>query len=209
MNQPASPSLTPVKDAGPVALIVLGFTLAVTGVGFAFDPTAMIGIYYAILVGGFAMVITSMLCLSNGLHYPGYINGIIGCWLIGLFLLLTFGADDAHFTNHATGWYALLMAVPSLILTIPAYLHRDNIPFMIAAPALTLLFVTMGLADLTGPHALLLNISGGLALLAAICVWFAGARMMLENVAPAHVAGPGGDHGGSASERGHISVVTQ
>lgn len=189
MNQSEKPSAAPVKDAGPMALIVLGFTLAVTGVGFAFDPTALVGIYYAILVGGIALVITSMLCLNHGLHYPGYINGIIGCWLIGLFLLLTFGVDDKDFTSHATGWYALLMAVPSLILTIPAYLHRDNIAFMIAAPVLTALFITMGLADLTGPHAPLLSVSGGLALVAACCVWFAGARMMLANVAPPRSSG--------------------
>lgn len=178
----------PVTDAGPVALLLLGFTLFMIGVGFAIDQTAAVGVDYAILVSAIAQLVAGVLCLIKGLHFPGYVMTTFGCFLTGLFCLLTIGVANAEstgkmFTGHAVGWYSLAIVFPLAILNVPVFKHRD-VPFMIAFPILTLLNLTLGLSELTGPRTELLQLTGWLALAAAPVIWFKAARDIYAITAP-------------------------
>lgn len=194
MAQPEQTPHTPLTDAGPVALLLLGFTLFMIGVGFAIDQTAAVGVDYAILVSAIAQLLAGVLCLIKGLHFAGYVMTTFGCFLTGLFCLLTIGAASAEstdkiFTSHAVGWYVLAIVFPLAILNIPVFVHRD-IPFMIAFPLLTLMNLALGLAELTGPRAVLLQITGWLALVAAPVVWFKAAKDVFAHTAPTHAHTP-------------------
>ncbi|HEU4360972.1 MAG TPA: GPR1/FUN34/YaaH family transporter [Mycobacterium sp.] len=191
MTRPEQVSNSSMSDPGPAALIVLGFMLALIGIGFVFDPKAVVAADYAILIAGAAELLAGVLSFIKGLHYSGYAMTIFGLLLLGLFFLLTGGPVNAHMTHrlfdgHTVGWYVALMAVPLWFLVIPAALVREYLA-VVALLVLSGQVLTLGLAELTGPP-VLLKVSGWLALTGAALIWFGAVRDMLTNLAAAHAA---------------------
>ncbi len=138
-------------DPTPIALAIFAFALAAYGVRFisvngatlAAGPTTE-ALNYAVLVAAIAQAVSGFIAVIRGFAYPGYVTGTLGLWLFGFYMLITSGAANKEFTPDALAWYVLLAVVPVVLLSIPAFMHR-NIPFMIAFVAITVLLVLLGL----------------------------------------------------------------
>jgi hypothetical protein len=137
-------------DPMPIAFGLFAFALAVFAVRFVTVDTATVaagstteGLNYAVLVAGIGEVLASVLGIVRGLRYPAYLTGMFGLWLIGLYLLVTVGADSKEFTPNAVAWYAILLAIPVAIMAVPAIVDR-NIPLIIAFIALIGVLLTLG-----------------------------------------------------------------
>jgi hypothetical protein len=137
-------------DPSPAALAMFAFALAVYGLRFVSvsDATlatgpATVALNYAVLAAAIADIICGVIALVRGLSYPGYVMMIFGTWLVGFYLVITAGGQQA-FTPDAVGWYVLFLEAPVLILAIPAFVHRDLL-FSVAFTALAVLVILLGL----------------------------------------------------------------
>ncbi|TAN30375.1 MAG: hypothetical protein EPN30_01160 [Actinomycetota bacterium] len=190
-------------DPTPVALAIFAFALAAYGVRFisvdgatlAAGPTTE-ALNYAVLAAAIAQAVSGFIAIIRGFAYPGYVTGTLGLWLFGFYMLVTSGAASKEFTPDALAWYVLLAVVPVVILSIPAFMHR-NIPFMVAFVAITALLILLGLGYHDLYHALtaaaisksapslstavdLVKTSAYFSFIAAIALWWAFAVMLVR-----------------------------
>jgi hypothetical protein len=193
---PAERSLSSATaDPGAIGLSLFGFALFLYGVQFVVyagaapgASTSAVATIYAILIAGAGETLAGVLYLLRGQGYQASVLCGFGLWLLGLYLLLTLGADNRAFSPDAVGWYAIALIVPVAFMAIPSVLHR-NVAFIVAFVALigVLLFLGVGFlaANLTAtppvpPSASLLRISGICAWIAVVPLWYSAARIVLE-----------------------------
>src|SRR6266700_2435906 len=165
-------------DPGAIGLSLFGFALFLYGVQFV--------VYAGAAPGAATSSVATILC--------GF-----GLWLLGLYLLLTLGAENKGFAPDAVGWYAIALIAPVAFMAVPSILHR-NAAFSLAFVALigVLLFLGIGFlsADLAArppvpPSASMLRVSGILAWAAAAALWYSAARIVLAiGNGPADTAAP-------------------
>jgi hypothetical protein len=181
-------------DPGAIGLSLFGFALFVYGIQFVVyagaapgTATSSVATIYAVLVAAIGETLAGVLYLLRGQGYQASILCGFGLWLLGLYLLLTLGAENKNFSPDAVGWYAIALIVPVAFMAIPSIQHR-NAAFILAFLALigVLLFLGIGFlsADLAArppvpPSAGLLRVSGIFAWIAAAPLWFAAARIVL------------------------------
>src|SRR5579859_5998606 len=139
-------------DPGAIGLSLFGFALFLYGVQFVVYANAAPGAAtssaattYAVLVAAAGEVLAGVLYLLRGQGYQASILCGFGLWLLGLYLLLTLGAESRNFSPDAVGWYAIALIIPVAFMAIPSFQHR-NVPFMTAFVALigVLLFLGIG-----------------------------------------------------------------
>ncbi len=174
------------SDAGPVAIALFGFTLALFGLQYALDIHVVAGLNYALLVSGAAEVLCGFLCLARGLAYSGYVLAIYGFWVVGLYLLLTVGVGSKAFTTDAVAWYVLLQLVPTVYLAVPAFVFR-HVPFIVAFLAIAGLILALGIGTAAGSD-VLTRASGWFAFVGAAAIWFVGGGEVLRNTGARPVA---------------------
>ncbi len=181
-------------DPGAIGLSLFGFALFVYGVQFVAyagaapgAATSSVATIYAILVAAAGETLAGIFYLLRGQGYQASILCGFGLWLLGLYLLLTLGADNKAFAPDAVGWYSIALIVPVAYMGIPSLLHR-NVPLIIAFVALigVLLFLGIGFlsADLAAkppvpPSVNELRVSGSFAFLAAAALWYRAAGIVL------------------------------
>jgi hypothetical protein len=181
-------------DPGAIGLSLFGFALFVYGIQFVVyagaapgTATSSVATIYAVLVAAIGETLAGVLYLLRGQGYQASILCGFGLWLLGLYLLLTLGAENKNFSPDAVGWYAIALIVPVAFMAIPSIQHR-NAAFILAFLALigVLLFLGIGFlsADLAArppvpPSAGLLRVSGIFAWIAAAPLWYAAARIVL------------------------------
>jgi hypothetical protein len=181
-------------DPGAIGLSLFGFALFVYGIQFVVyagaapgTATSSVATIYAVLVAAIGETLAGVLYLLRGQGYQASILCGFGLWLLGLYLLLTLGAENKNFAPDAVGWYAIALIVPVAFMAIPSIQHR-NVAFILAFLALigVLLFLGIGFlsADLAArppvpPSAGLLRVSGVFAWIAAAPLWYAAARIVL------------------------------
>src|SRR5215471_10039549 len=177
-------------DPGAIGLSLFGFALFLYGIQFVVyagaapgAATSSVATIYAILVAAVGETLAGILYILRGQGYQASILCGFGLWLLGLYLLLTLGADNKAFAPDAVGWYAIALIVPVAYMSIPSFLHR-NVPLVIAFVALILLLLFLGIGFLTAkppvpPSVNLLRISGACAFLAAAALWFRAAGIVL------------------------------
>jgi hypothetical protein len=192
-------------DPGAIGLSLFGFALFVYGIQFVVyagaapgTATSSVATIYAVLVAAIGETLAGVLYLLRGQGYQASILCGFGLWLLGLYLLLTLGAENKNFAPDAVGWYAIALIVPVAFMAIPSIQHR-NVAFILAFLALigVLLFLGIGFlsADLAArppvpPSAGLLRVSGVFAWIAAAPLWYAAARIVLAiGTSPADDAG--------------------
>ncbi len=197
-------------DPGAIGLSLFGFALFIYGVQFVVyagaapgAATSSVATIYAVLVAAVGETLAGILYLLRGQGYQASILCSFGLWLLGLYLLLTLGAENKSFSPDAVGWYAIALIIPVAIMAIPSVRHR-NTAFIVAFAALigVLLFLGIGFlsADLAAsppvpPSEGLLRVSGIFAWIAAAPLWYAAARIILASGAsPASPAAP--EHNG-------------
>jgi len=182
-------------DPGAIGLSLFGFALFLYGVQFVVyagaapgAATSAVATTYAVLVAAAGETLAGVLYLLRGQGYQASILCGFGLWLLGLYLLLTLGADNKAFSPDAVGWYAIALVVPVAFMAIPSIMHR-NPAFILAFVALigVLLFLGIGFlnANLAAtppvpPSTSLLRISGICAWVAAAPLWYAAARSVLD-----------------------------
>jgi hypothetical protein len=158
-------------DPTPIAFGMFGFALLIYGVRFVnVAPTTLTGAStyaatYGVLIAGLAQTLVAGFAIVRGMSYPGWILGLFGMWLIGLFLLLTHidtsplakvpagdarakaaaNATIAAWHANSVGWYVLALLIPLVLMAVPAFVHR-NVPFFIAFAGLIGLIALLGLA---------------------------------------------------------------
>ncbi|MGH3393277.1 MAG: GPR1/FUN34/YaaH family transporter [Streptosporangiaceae bacterium] len=191
---------------------LFGFALFLYGIQFVVyanaapgAATSSVATIYAVLIAAIGETLAGVLYLLRGQGYQASVLCGFGLWLLGLYLLLTLGAENKSFAPDAVGWYAIALIVPVAFMAIPSVLHR-NVPFILAFVALigVLLFLGVGFlsANLAAkppipPSASLLRVSGIFAWIATAPLWYSAARIVLavgkdtaEQPAPAASAGP-------------------
>jgi hypothetical protein len=189
-----------IADPGAIGLSLFGFALFLYGIQFVVysgaapgTATSSVATIYAILVAAVGETLAGVLYLLRGQGYQASILCGFGLWLLGLYLLLTLGAENKGFAPPAVGWYAIALIIPVAFMAIPSIQHRDPV-FGLAFVALigVLLFLGMGFlgADLAAkppvpPSTGLLRLSGVFAWIAAAPLWYAAARIVLEAGRPA------------------------
>jgi hypothetical protein len=195
-------------DPGAIGLSLFGFALFLYGVQFVVyagaapgAATSAVATIYALLIAGVGETLAGVLYLLRGQGYQASVLCGFGLWLLGLYLLLTLGAENKAFSPDAVGWYAIALIIPVAFMAFPSVLHR-NVAFVVAFVALigVLLFLGIGFlsANLTAappvpPSTSLLRISGICAWIAAVPLWYSAARIVLEvgrAAAPAAAASP-------------------
>lgn len=195
-------------DPGAIGLSLFGFALFLYGVQFVVyagaapgAATSAVATTYAVLVAAAGETLAGVVYLLRGQGYQASILCGFGLWLLGLYLLLTLGADNKAFSPDAVGWYAIALVVPVAFMAIPSIMHR-NAAFILAFVALigVLLFLGIGFlsANLAAtppvpPSTNLLRISGICAWVAAAPLWYAAARIVLDvgKAAAGHAAATG------------------
>jgi hypothetical protein len=181
-------------DPGAIGLSLFGFALFLYGVQFVVYATAAPGAAtssvattYAILVAAVGETLAGLLYILRGQGYQASILCGFGLWLLGLYLLLTLGAENKAFSPDAVGWYAVALIVPVAFMSIPSIQHR-NLPLIVAFVALIglLLFLGIGFlsANLTAkppvpPSVNELRISGIFAFIAAAALWYRAMEIVL------------------------------
>jgi hypothetical protein len=181
-------------DPGAIGLSLFGFALFLYGIQFVVyagaapgAATSSVATIYAVLIAAVGETVAGVLYLFRGQGYQASILCGFGLWLLGLYLLLTLGAENKAFSPDAVGWYAIALIIPVAFMAVPSILHR-NAPFILAFVALigVLLFLGIGFlsANLTAappvpPSTSLLRISGIFAWVAAAPLWYAAARIVL------------------------------
>jgi succinate-acetate transporter protein len=199
-------------DPGAIGLSLFGFALFVYGIQFVAyagaapgAATSSVATIYAVLIAGIGETLAGILYVLRGQGYQASILCAFGLWLLGLYLLLTLGADNKAFSPDAVGWYAVALIVPVAVMAIPSIQHR-NAAFIVAFLALIglLLFLGMGFlsANLAAkppvpPSVNELRVSGICAFVAAAALWYAAARIVL-----AIGASPAGSHAGEPAVAG-------
>lgn len=194
-------------DPGAIGLSLFGFALFLYGVQFVVyagaapgAATSSVATIYAILVAAVGETLAGVLYILRGQGYQASIFCGFGLWLLGLYLLLTLGAENKSFAPDAVGWYAIALIVPVAFVAIPSILHR-NAAFGLAFVALigVLLFLGIGFLSanlaakpLVPPSVNLLRVSGVFAWVAAAALWYSAARIVLAiSRSPAdHATGP-------------------
>ncbi len=193
-------------DPGAIGLSLFGFALFLYGVQFVVyagaapgAATSSVATIYAILVAAVGETLAGVLYILRGQGYQASILCGFGLWLLGLYLLLTLGAENKGFAPDAVGWYAIALIAPVAFMAVPSILHR-NAAFSLAFVALigVLLFLGIGFlsADLAArppvpPSASMLRVSGILAWAAAAALWYSAARIVLAiGNGPADTAAP-------------------
>ncbi len=193
-------------DPGAIGLSLFGFALFLYGVQFVVyagaapgAATSSVATIYAILVAAVGETLAGVLYILRGQGYQASILCGFGLWLLGLYLLLTLGAENKGFAPDAVGWYAIALIAPVAFMAIPSILHR-NVAFTLAFAALAglLLFLGIGFlaANLTAkppvpPSVNMLRVSGILAWAAAAALWYSAARIVLAiGNGPADTAAP-------------------
>src|SRR5215472_15678985 len=138
-------------DPGAIGLSLFGFALFLYGVQFVVyanaapgAATSSVATIYAILVA-VGETLAGLLYILRGQGYQASILCGFGLWLLGLYLLLTLGAENKAFSPDAVGWYAIALIAPVAFMAIPSILHR-NAAFILAFAALigVLLFLGTG-----------------------------------------------------------------
>lgn len=181
-------------DPGAIGLSLFGFALFVYGIQFVVyagaapgAATSSVATIYAVLVAAIGETLAGILYALRGQGYQASILCAFGLWLLGLYLLLTLGADNKAFSPDAVGWYAIALIVPVAFMAIPSIQHR-NPSFSLAFLALIGLLLFLGLgflsADLAAkppvaPSVNELRVSGICAFVAAAALWYAAARIVL------------------------------
>jgi hypothetical protein len=199
-------------DPGAIGLSLFGFALFVYGIQFVVyanaapgAATSSVATTYAVLVAAVGETLAGILYVLRGQGYQASILCAFGLWLLGLYLLLTLGADNKAFSPDAVGWYAIALIIPVAFMAIPSIQHR-NAAFILAFLALIglLLFLGIGFlsADLTAkppvpPSVNELRVSGIFAFVAAAALWYSAARIIL-----AIGASPAGSHAAEPAAAG-------
>jgi hypothetical protein len=181
-------------DPGAIGLSLFGFALFVYGVQFVVyanaapgAATSSVATIYAVLVAAIGETLAGIFYILRGQGYQASILCGFGLWLLGLYLLLTLGADNKAFAPPAVGWYAIALIVPVAYMSIPSFPHR-NLPLIIAFMALIglLLFLGIGFlsANLTAkppvpPSVNELRVSGVFAFIAAAALWYRAMTIVL------------------------------
>ena len=181
-------------DPGAIGLSLFGFALFVYGIQFVVyagaapgTATSSVATIYAVLVAAIGETLAGILYLLRGQGYQASILCAFGLWLLGLYLLLTLGADNKAFSTDAVGWYAIALIVPVAFMAIPSIQHR-NAPFILAFLALIGLLLFLGIGFLSAnlaakppvpPSVNELRVSGICAFVAAAALWYAAARIVL------------------------------
>ena len=181
-------------DPGAIGLSLFGFALFLYGVQFVVyanaapgAATSSVATTYAILVAAVGETLAGILYILRGQGYQASILCGFGLWLLGLYLLLTLGAENKAFSPDAVGWYAIALIVPVAFMSIPSFLHR-NLPLIVAFVALIglLLFLGTGFlsANLTAkppvpPSVNELRVSGIFAFIAAAALWYRAMAIVL------------------------------
>jgi hypothetical protein len=181
-------------DPGGIGLSLFGFALFVYGVQFVVyasaapgAATSSVATIYAVLVAAVGETLAGIFYILRGQGYQASILCGFGLWLLGLYLLLTLGADNKAFAPPAVGWYAIALIVPVAYMSIPSFLHR-NVPLIAAFVALIglLLFLGIGFlsANLTAkppvpPSVNELRVSGIFAFIAAAALWYRAMTIVL------------------------------
>ena len=194
-------------DPGAIGLSLFGFALFLYGVQFVVyanaapgAATSSVATTYAILVAAVGETLAGILYILRGQGYQASILCGFGLWLLGLYLLLTLGAENKAFSPDAVGWYAIALIVPVAFMSIPSFLHR-NLPLIVAFVALIglLLFLGVGFlsANLTAkppvpPSVNELRVSGIFAFIAAAALWYRAMAIVLAigKSTPDHATAP-------------------
>ena len=194
MSQERASLASATADPGAIGLSLFGFALFLYGIQFVVyagtapgAATSSVATIYAILVAAVGETLAGILYILRGQGYQASILCGFGLWLLGLYLLLTLGAENKGFAPDAVGWYAIALIAPVAFMAIPSILHR-NAAFILAFAALigVLLFLGTGFlsANLAAkppvpPSVSLLRVSGVLAWVAAAALWYSAARIVL------------------------------
>jgi succinate-acetate transporter protein len=194
MSQERASLLSPTGDPGAIGLSLFGFALFVYGIQFVAyagaapgAATSSVATIYAVLVAAAGETLAGILYIIRGQGYQASILCSFGLWLVGLYLLLTLGADNKAFAPPAVGWYAIALIIPVAYMGIPSVMHR-NVPLVVAFVALIglLLFLGVGFlsANLTArppvpPSVNELKVSGVFAFIAAAALWYRAAGIVL------------------------------
>ena len=181
-------------DPGAIGLSLFGFALFVYGIQFVVyanaapgAATSSVATIYAVLVAAIGETLAGIFYILRGQGYQASILCGFGLWLLGLYLLLTLGADNKAFAPPAVGWYAVALIVPVAYMSIPSFMRR-NVPLSIAFVALIglLLFLGIGFlsANLTAkppvpPSVNELRVSGIFAFIAAAALWYRAMTIVL------------------------------
>lgn len=192
-------------DPGAIGLSLFGFALFLYGIQFVVyagaapgTATSSVATTYAILVAAVGETLAGLLYILRGQGYQASVLCAFGLWLLGLYLLLTLGAENKNFAPDAVGWYAIALIVPVAFMAIPSILHR-NVAFILAFAALIGVLLFLGLGFLSAnlavkppvpPSANLLRVSGILAWVATAALWYSAARVVLAIGGPAESAAP-------------------
>jgi succinate-acetate transporter protein len=197
-------------DPGAIGLSLFGFALFLYGVQFVVyanaapgAATSSVATTYAILVAAVGETLAGLLYILRGQGYQASILCGFGLWLLGLYLLLTLGAESKAFSPDAVGWYSIALIVPVAFMSIPSFQHR-NPPLIAAFVALIGLLLLLGIgflsANLTAkppvpPSVNELRISGIFAFIAAAALWYRAMGIVLAiGKSPADQAATPGPH---------------
>ena len=181
-------------DPGAIGLSLFGFALFLFGIQFVVyanaapgAATSSVATTYAILVAAVGETLAGLLYILRGQGYQASILCGFGLWLLGLYLLLTLGAENKAFSPDAVGWYSIALIVPVAFMSFPSFLHR-NVPLVVAFVALLGLLLFLGIGFLSAnlaakppvpPSVNELRVSGIFAFVAAAALWYRAMEIVL------------------------------
>jgi uncharacterized protein len=183
------------EGASGVPLAVFGFGFSILALSLANTEivplTANLFVPVAFGTGALAMLVGGLWEFRNGNLFGATFGVAYACFLFTTALLLRWFAPEISAARVAGvggfgdsfGAYLLLWAVFTAFLTIGAY--YVNLPAFLAFLLLTVVYVLVGLVNITSPESnTLLHVAGWIGLADGICAWWVGMGLVLNGMGP-------------------------
>jgi succinate-acetate transporter protein len=154
-----------------------GFALFIAATVLLLAHGAEGAMIFALFIGFLDEYIAGMWSLARGETYIASIVSLFGSWLLGAFLLFTWGIPSGFFSEEAWAVWNFGLLTPIAFLGIPAFKER-NWPIMLAFIFLWLLLFALGIAALGIAAESMTIFAGVMAYAAATALWYECVRIV-------------------------------
>jgi succinate-acetate transporter protein len=183
------------EGASGVPLAVFGFGFSVLALSLAnaelFNVNASLFVPVAFGTGALGMLVGGIMEFRNGNGFGATFGVSYACFLFTTPMILRWFAPEIAIDRVAGvggfgdsfGAYLLLWAVFTAFLTIGAY--YINLPAFLAFLLLVVVYVILGLVNITSPSGTFwTNLAGWVGIADGICAWWLGFALTLNGMGP-------------------------
>jgi succinate-acetate transporter protein len=177
----------------PLAVFAFGFSVIMLSLANAeiFNINAGLFVPVALGTGALGMLVGGLAEFRNGNLFGATFAVAYACFLFTTPIILRWFAPEIALERVAGvggfgdsfGAYLLVWAVFTAFLTYGAY--YINLPAFLAFLLLVVVYVLLGIVNITSPSSnFLLNLAGWIGIADGICAWWVGMGLVLNDMGP-------------------------